>query len=69
LEINTQHTVDGFTVTFNSLPPGLYAQTDSFETETDSDPLIVKYESSGTYDILFSGHARYIDCEIEVTVG
>lgn len=61
--------LDGLLVTFDGLVSGLTVTTNGTETKTDNQPLVIEYDLPGTYSIRFSGHVRYLDHEMEVTVG
>lgn len=67
--LDTTHSINGLEVTFVGLPSGVSVETDSFVIQTDADPLIVEYDVPGTYTINFSGHVKYLDHTMEVTVG
>lgn len=59
----------GLALTLEGLPKGLNVVTNGVNTVTDNEPLIIEYDLPGTYTVRFSGHAQYLDHEMEVTVG
>lgn len=67
--ITLDKNVDGLAVTFTDLPEGLEVKTNGMDTITDNEPLVIEYDIPGTYTVRFSGHVRYLDHELEVTVG
>lgn len=67
-DLLTAHTVNKLAVYFDDLPKGLNVETNDMGTITDDQPLVIEYDLPGTYAIRFSGHVRYLDHELEVTV-
>lgn len=64
----SRHFVSSLSVTFEELPEGIKVETNGMETVTDNEPLVIEYDVPGTYTISFSGHVRYLDHDLEVTV-
>lgn len=64
-----QQNTRGLVVTFEGVPSGVKVETNGMETIADNEPLVIEYDVPGTYTIIFSGHVRYLDHELEVTVG
>lgn len=69
LTLTLNKTIEGLTVTIFGLPAGLTAATNSMETVTDGEPLVVEYDIPGNYTITLTGRVEYMDHELEVTVG
>ncbi len=67
--LNYQQNISGLVVTIEGMPSGVRVETNGMETVTDNEPLVIEYDVPGTYTISFSGHVRYLDHELEVTVG
>lgn len=68
-ELDLQVNVEDLAVTIHNLPANLKVETNDMEVFTDEEPLVIEYDIPGVYDIKLSGHARFLDLELEVTVG
>ncbi|WJZ48859.1 hypothetical protein [Halomonas phage vB_HmeY_H4907] len=69
IEVVVEQGADPLSITLTGVPSGVTLSTNGMETKTDDQPLVIEYDVPGTYTISFSGHVRYLDHELEVTVG
>lgn len=66
---DVSYSVSGLSVTFPSLEETTLIEVAGSSLLTDAASTVVNFDIPGTYTIRFSGHVRYLDHELEVTVG
>ena len=59
--LEPQIQLEGLMVTILNLPTSLKVETNTMETFTDEEPLVIEYDIPGVYDIKLSGHTRFLD--------
>ncbi len=68
LQFTVEQNDNSLSITLTGLPAGVTVSSNSMETVTDGEPLVVEYDIPGTYTITLTGRVEYLDHETEVTV-